>query len=130
MGFGVKIKSRQEELLLLIWVGKFFNWWLPEVDVRVSIIDPWLLVMPWDHQFLDLALKCPVMTEANGFSSLIFNMSMLKLEQISSNWSLLWLGDLFKLVRKHLLLFIGVFRVMLSFKEEISFLQITERWSL
>ena len=43
--------------------------------------------MSWDHLFLDLALKSPVMIEANIFSSLIFDMSILKLEQNSLNWS-------------------------------------------
>ena len=60
-----------EELVLVIWVGEFITWWQPDVDVKSTNYRPWKWVVSWDHLFLDLALKSPVMIEANSFSSLI-----------------------------------------------------------
>ena len=60
------IKSIQEELLACKCVGSFINWETPFVDVNESDFSPSEVLMSSDHQYDNLALKSPVITDING----------------------------------------------------------------
>ena len=68
---------------------------------------------------LDVLLDSPVAMEANDFLSLTFNISMLKIEQNSVSQILVWLDDVCKLVKKHLLFPWGISKTIPSFKWEM-----------
>ena len=65
-GWSVKIKSIQEELLVCKCVGSFINWETPFADVNESNFSPSEVLRSSDHQYDDLALKSPVITDKNG----------------------------------------------------------------
>lgn len=79
----------------------------------------WLLVVYRDRHLLDVVLDSPVAMEANEFLSLTFNISMLKIEQNSLSQILVWLDDVCKLVKKHLLFPWGISKTIPSFKWEM-----------
>ena len=66
LGWSVKIKSIQEELLVCKCVGSFINWETPFADVNESNFSPSEVLMSSDHQHDVLALKSPVITDKNG----------------------------------------------------------------
>ena len=55
------------------------------------------------HYWGNLALKSPVVAEHAGLRSLIFDKSELRSVQKSSNSLDVWVGDLYKHVKKHFL---------------------------
>ena len=62
----VNIKSIQEELFVLIWVGSFINWEKPFEDINKYKCDPSIMFMSLHHHEEDLALKSPVNTDKDG----------------------------------------------------------------
>ena len=89
-----KIKSMQEEGLLITWIG----WSISCVYLAEIIKD----VIAWpskvylsDHHHLEaLVLKSTTTIEEAGFKSLILDKNKFMLEQNASNSSELWFGDL------------------------------------
>ena len=67
--FVVKIRSIQEEDSLVIWVGWLIVWLQPQADVKESISCPSAFSLSKLHQFEDLALKSPVITDSGMFRS-------------------------------------------------------------
>ena len=57
LGWSVKIKLIQEELLFCKCVGSFINWETPLADVNESNFSPSEVLMSSDHQYVDLAIE-------------------------------------------------------------------------
>ena len=66
LGWSVKNKSRQEELLVWICVGSFINWEKPFEEAVENSFVPSAVLISLGHQEEDLALKSPVITDKNG----------------------------------------------------------------
>ena len=84
----------QVEELFKIWVASFMIWWKPKLDVRMSVSDPSISVLPLVHQEFDFALKSQRKTIKYGLLSVVWSKFNSKLSKNVFNSSLLWLGDL------------------------------------
>ena len=65
-GWFANIKSIQEEMFVLIWVGSFINREKPFEDVNEYKCDPSITFMSLHHHEEDIALKSPVTTDKDG----------------------------------------------------------------
>ena len=62
-GWSVKIKLIQEELLVCKCVGSFNNWETPFADVNESNLSCSEALISSEHQYDDVALNSPVITD-------------------------------------------------------------------
>ena len=66
----------------------------PNWEVILSIFLPSKLVLSWQYQFLDFALKSPIVVIRNGFCCARISKIVSKLSEKAPNSSWDWLGDL------------------------------------
>ena len=66
LGWEVQIRSIQEEDESKMCVGSLMIWLSPNYDVIYSILLPSKLVRLFAHQFVDFALKSPIVTKTKG----------------------------------------------------------------
>ena len=93
LGWDVKVKSMQEAELLKICVGCFILWLKPNWEVPVSILHPSKVVISFWYQPYIFALKSIAMCSKLSSKFLV---------KLSSS-SFVWLGDLYRLTKLHVL---------------------------
>ena len=93
LGWSVKIKSMQEELLVWMCVGSLTIWWKPFDVLNEKSFVASNESMPLDHQEVDLTLKSPNMTDTDGLRLLMSDKRCSNFVKKLSNSSLFGLGE-------------------------------------
>ena len=103
LGWDVKIQSMQESELLKICVGFFIIWLKPNWEVAISILHSSKVVISFWCKPCILALKSPNTTVRNELLFAMCSKLSSKFLMKFSNSSLVWLGNLQRPTKLHVL---------------------------
>ena len=103
LGWDVKIKTMKEAELLKLCVGSFIIWLKLDWEVVISVLNSSKVVTSFWYQPWILASKSPNTTIRHGLLFAVCCKLSSKFLMKFSNSSLVWLGDLQRLTKLHVL---------------------------